>query len=124
MPAVRILHLDEDKHDALAVAYNVRSAGLNAAVTHVSTGEAYTAALARADVGLILAHGPVAGLTGLAALQLARRHLPGVPVIVLLDEEESPRLPTLRQAGASDCVPRHDWPRLMAAIGRVVIAAA
>jgi len=124
MSAVRILHLDGDKHDALAVAHNVRSAGLNAAVMHVSTGEAYTAALADTDVGLILAHGPVPGLTGLAALELARQRLPSVPVIVLVDEDEPAQLPLMRQAGASDCVPRRNWPRLMAAIGRAVIAAA
>lgn len=124
MSTLRILHLDQDRRDALVVARNVRSAGLDAAVVHVATGEAYAAALEDATIGLVLAHGPVSGLTGQDAVALARRRRPGVPVIVLSDDAGPPGTRTLRETGATDCVPRHDWPRLMAVIGRAAIAAA
>ena len=114
-----ILHLEDSPPDAELVREALRAAGIECAVTHVTTGEAFAAALPR-HPDLILVDHNVPSFGGFAAIAAALERVPDVPIIMVtgsLGEEGA--VETLRR-GATDYVLKEHVNRLGPAVRRAL----
>lgn len=117
---LKILILDDHASDAELMERELQRAGISFTSHHVENRHAYETALADFRPDLILSDYSLPDYDGRAALECAKVHLPGVPVIIVsgnIGEETSVEL---LKAGATDYVLKDRMARLPAAVERAL----
>ena len=116
---IRILHLEDNPHDAELLRATLDAAGLDCQISRVETEEAFRSAL---DDGfdLILSDFTLPSYDGKRALELAKKRLPDIPFIFVsgtIGEEVA--IESL-VGGATDYVLKHRFGRLVPAVQRAL----
>lgn len=127
MPAthsIRILHLEDSPRDAELIQSQLAAGGLPCDFVRVNTKEQFEAALAGEVLDLILLDYNIAGYDGGAALSLALRSRPHVPVIIVSGTIGEEAAVECVLAGATDYVLKQRPARLLPAVRRALAEAA
>jgi PAS domain S-box-containing protein len=122
--SIRILHLEDDDHDAELVAAALADQGVACDVIRVAGEAGFRAELERGTFDVILADYALPAFDGLTALRIARGLVPHVPFIILsgsLGEELA--IETLK-TGATDYVLKDRLSRLGPSVARALREAA
>ncbi len=116
---LRILHLEDNVHDAELVQAALEAGGLRCIIERVETEYAFRKAL-DADFQLIISDYSLPSFNGKKALAIAREHRPDIPFIFVSGTigEESAIESLL--AGATDYVLKHKFGRLIPAVRRAI----
>ena len=117
---IRILHLEDEPHDAELVESALSTEGLLYQVTRVVTERDFTSSLQESDFDLILADYSLPSFDGKAALAIAREAAPDVPFIFLsgtLGEEVA--IESLK-TGATDYIVKDRLSRLGPSVKRAL----
>ena len=119
-PAIRIVLVEDDVDDAELVRARFAEAGLRFELERVESRPTFRAALARADVDLVLADYSLPRFDGVAVLELARELRPDVPVVLLSGAiGEDLAIETLK-LGATDYVLKQRLERLVPVVLRAL----
>jgi signal transduction histidine kinase len=114
---LKILHLEDDVHDAELVQSALEKAGLMPEVTLAKSHSEFLAALGAAEYDVILSDNQVLGCSGIEAVQLARAKSPTIPFIFVSGVGDDPeRRKELIQTGAADVLSKSDLHKLHDAI--------
>ena len=114
--SIRVLHLEDDPHDAELIQRKLKSEGLSFEIVWVDRREAFESALEREVFDLVLTDYNLPDYDGMSALKRAREKQPELPVIAIsgtLGEEEAVEC---LKAGATDYVLKQRLQRLGAAV--------
>ncbi|HTP64173.1 MAG TPA: SpoIIE family protein phosphatase [Geobacteraceae bacterium] len=117
---LRVLHLEDDRIDAELVEANLAAAGIDCAISLVSTGADFKAALERGEFDMVLADLALPAFNGMTALAIVRGKYPELPFIFVsgkLGEEAA--IESLK-SGATDYVLKHHLSRLAPAVTRAM----
>ncbi|MDB6109098.1 MAG: putative sensor protein [Pedosphaera sp.] len=117
---LRILHLEDDWHDAELIRRILLAEGLSREVVSADTGETFLAALCEREFDCILSDYTLPSFDGMRALKLARDRRPGTPFIFVsgtIDEELA--VESLKQ-GATDYIFKNRLSRLGPAVRRAL----
>src|SRR5262245_31589283 len=79
--SLRILHLEDDPHDAELVRAALEDEGLSCEITRVETQSAFRSLLEQDGLGLILVDFTLPSFDGISALKLAKEVSPDIPFI-------------------------------------------
>ena len=113
---LRVLHLEDNEHDAELVRRRLADQGLTLEFTRVMTRTGYRAALEEAQFDLILSDHTMPGFDGVSALALAREKRPHTPFIFVSGTlGDSTAVESLKR-GAANCVSKDRLDRLAPAI--------
>jgi PAS domain S-box-containing protein len=120
---LRVLHLEDDPHDAELVARRLRADGLACGIVAVDTRLRYEEALASQSFDVILSDDKLPSFDGATALLIARSRVPDVPFLFVSgtigEEIAIERL----KAGATDYVLKERLSRLASAVRRALAEA-
>ncbi len=117
---LRILHLEDNPHDALLTRDQLQAAGVPVQITHVTGREDFEDALRSGKWDLILSDYHLPKFTGLEALDLVRRSFPSTPFILMSGTiGEHAAIESLK-SGATDYVLKQNRERLPSAVRRAV----
>lgn len=100
--ALRILHLEDNPHDAEQIAWTLQAAGIPCEITRVEDEPSFAAALRRGATDLILSDSSVPGFSGLTALEMARAVQSSVPFVFLTGHAALERRNKAVRLGARD----------------------
>src|SRR5437867_1623098 len=117
---LRILHLEDNTHDAELIRHTLASEGLECDFTLVQSKADFAAALGQGRYDVILSDFGLSGYDGLSALGLAQQAQPDVPFILVsgtLGEEQA--VEGLK-TGATDYVLKNRLSRLVPAVRRAL----
>jgi PAS domain S-box-containing protein len=121
---LRILSLEDDRHDTELIQETLASDGIACDITRVETEADFTASLQQGRFDLILADYTLPSFDGLSALNIARRNWPQLPFIFVsgtLDEEVA--IEALK-IGATDYVFKTRLSRIVPSVHRALREAA
>jgi PAS domain S-box-containing protein len=115
-PFLRVLHLEDNPHDAALIADGLRSEGIPAEITRVEDRDSYVKGLEQGSFGLIISDYTMPGFNGTSALTLAREKCPTTPFIFVSGTlGEDVAIESLKK-GAANCVLKNHLERLAPAI--------
>lgn len=117
---LRILHLEDDRHDAELVQAALEEGGIACNVTRVETRDDFEAALEKGGVDLILADHKLPSFDGPSALAIADEKHPEIPFIFVsgtMGEELA--IETIKN-GATDYVLKQRLSRIVPAVRRAL----
>jgi len=117
---IRLLHLEDRDDDAVLVRLALLEADLPCEVYLAKDGPEFRAAVERGNFDAVLSDSSVPGFDGLAALQLTREKRAEVPFIFVCGDRPAGHVASLKQAGATDFVPKERLPNLAPAILRAL----
>ncbi|MGH7997235.1 MAG: ATP-binding protein [Opitutaceae bacterium] len=117
---MRVIHLEDDLHDAELVALALQEEWPGCAISRVGTREDFLGELGREAVDFILSDFTMPGFSGLEALALARDRAPDIPFIFLSGTIGEERAVEAMYAGAADYVIKDRMARLAPAISRAL----
>ncbi|MBI5429032.1 MAG: PAS domain S-box protein [Nitrosomonadales bacterium] len=120
--ALRILMLEDTPTDAELMEHELRKAGLAFTVMRVQTRDAYVRALGEFRPDIILSDYHLPDFNGKAALEIARRDHPEIPVIMVTGALPDIEAVELIHAGAKDYVLKDRLARLGPAVQRALAA--
>jgi PAS domain S-box-containing protein len=123
MTVLKILHLEDNPHDADLVEATLASGGLVAEITRVETKSAFEAALASAQFDVILADYNLPSFDGRSAQVLAARDRPDLPFIFLSGSIGEELAVERLKEGATDYVLKDRMARLPSAVRRALAEA-
>ena len=123
MSALKILHLEDNQHDADLVEATLESGGLAADLVRVDRRETFKAALDSGEFDVILADYNLPSFDGAAAQEIAARSHPDVPFIYLSGSIGEELAVERLKAGATDYVLKDRLARLPAAVERALAEA-
>jgi PAS domain S-box-containing protein len=125
MPApIRILHLEDNPHDAELVRDRLEADGLACEITWVQSREHYESALAGpAAFDVILCDFNLGGYDGFAALKLALEKQSGAPVIMVSGSLRPEEAVASLKLGATDYLFKERLERLVSAVNRAIVEA-
>jgi PAS domain S-box-containing protein len=112
----RILHLEDSPLDAELVRHRLHSEGLDCEITVVRDRQEFETALQDQSFDLLLCDFGIPGYSGEAAIRLAARNCPAVPIVVLSGELGDEQAVNCLKIGATDYVLKDHLERLVAAI--------
>jgi CheY-like chemotaxis protein len=118
--AVRILHLEDEPHDAALVRAVLEYAGIPCAITCVSTRAGFVTALEEGQFDLIFTDYALPAFDGLSALKLALAKKGDCPIILIAGAFGAERAQEMRQAGAAAFVGKERLSQLPAVVRRVL----
>jgi len=118
--AIDILLLEDSDVDAELLAGHLAKADLEARITRVVDRRGFVAALEAGGHAILLADYALPNFDGLAALELARRRRPDLPVIFVSGVVGEEFATNALKLGASDYVVKRNLSRLPAAIERAL----
>ncbi len=118
--AMKILHLEDNPHDAELVRLGILEEWPDCAIDNVCQRGDYLARLAAGDHDLIVSDFNLGGFNGLEALKLARENAPTIPFIFLSGTIGEERAIEALRSGASDYVLKDRPKRLVPAIKRAL----
>ena len=81
MESIRILHLEDNNHDAELIAYHLQKQSLDCHITHVGTKEEFLQALKSGQFDIIISDYSLPKCNGLEALKIAREKYPDIPFV-------------------------------------------
>jgi CheY-like chemotaxis protein len=113
-----ILHLEDDKMDALLIEETVRNAGLQAEFVLASTRSEFISALDKEHFDVVLTDSGLTDFDGLSALKMVRQKYPAVTFICLSGSSEPAKIKANFDSGASDFISKNDLPRLVEVLRR------
>jgi len=113
---MKVLHIEDNPYDAELVHQLVMVEWPESVVTVVATEEALTAELLRGGIDVILSDFSLPGFSGMAALELAKRHAPGTPFIFISGVMGEDRAIEAVKSGARDYVMKDCMKRLVLSI--------
>ncbi len=119
-PELRVLHLEDNRTDAVLIEALLREQGLPCEIERVQTRADFVAALEQGDFDLIFSDFTLPGFDGFSALDLARNKRPDIPFLFVsgtLGEEVA--IDTLKR-GATDYVLKQRLSRLAPAVRRAI----
>jgi len=119
-PRVRILHLEDDRNDAVLVQAALAAEGLPVEVETVTTREDFIAAIARGEFSLILSDYALPGFDGLSALRIAKEEAPDVPFVMVSGSLGEEAAAESIKSGATDFVLKHRLARLGPSVRRAL----
>jgi two-component system, NarL family, sensor histidine kinase UhpB len=117
---LRILMLEDVAEEAEIIQRELQKAGLVFDARRVQTRQAFLTALEEFAPHLVLADSKLPAFDGRTALELATRHQPRIPVIMVTGELGDEAAVELLMAGASDYVLKDRLARLGSAVERVL----
>lgn len=118
-----ILLLEDQRRDAQLIEAQLEDGGVSFELTRVDTQAAFSGALARGDVDLILSDYNVPGFDGTAALAAARQSAPDTPFIFVSGALGEERAIELLKRGATDYVLKDKLERLIPSVQRALLEA-
>ncbi len=116
----RVLHLEVDLHDAGCIEALLKDEGLSCEIRRVETRRAYTAALNKGQVDLILAEFSHPEFEGESALELAQQVAPDASFIYVASACDEERCIKEMHRGATDCISKEKLGRLVPSVRRVL----
>jgi signal transduction histidine kinase len=118
--ALRILHLEDDRHDAELIRSALEAGGLDCNIQHVKSRDEFERAVAQSNYDLILSDYSIPHYTGFSALEFARTSAPAVPFILLSGTLGEDLAVESLKAGATDYLLKDRLNRLVPAVQRAV----
>jgi two-component system, cell cycle sensor histidine kinase and response regulator CckA len=117
---LRILHLEDDPDYSALVKSLLKDEGIDAEMVQVSSRDEFESALVNGNFDVLIADYTLPEYNGLKALEVARRHCPQTPFLLVSGTiAEHAAIESLK-LGATDYVLKH-WPeRLVPAVRRAV----
>jgi CheY-like chemotaxis protein len=120
MSAPFILYIEDDAHDVTLLRHALAAHSIPAQIVQVCTPQQFSESIACIEPDLIMADGNVPGFDTLAALELARKSCPFVPVYYLSGTVTPERAAMLTSRGAAGCLSKGDPAAVSAAIRKVL----
>jgi signal transduction histidine kinase len=117
---LRVLHLEDDPHDAELVQATLAAEGLACQVVRVDTRAEFVEALERGGYDLILADYVLPAFDGMTALTLAQEKFPHLPFLFVSGGMGEDMAIEACTHGATDYVLKQNLSRLVPAVRRVV----
>jgi signal transduction histidine kinase/CheY-like chemotaxis protein len=122
MSHLKILHLEDDPHDAQLMEWALKRGGIEPQVVLVQSRAEFCAALDRESFDVVLSDNSLGDFDALSALAVARQRQPGIPFVCASGAAEPDRVLASLNAGANDYVLKeHPW-QLVAAMRQVIAA--
>jgi signal transduction histidine kinase/DNA-binding NarL/FixJ family response regulator len=118
MSKLRILHLEDDRADALLVRRALEQDGLDVDITVAPTRAEAIATLERGEVDAVLADSGLPGLPADVLLPLLRERCPHVPIIIVSGTADKRQVEASLAAGAVDYVTKDRLWQLSLALRR------
>ena len=115
---LRILLIQDSRDDAHLLANELKRGGYTLLSTRVETPQDLNVALERKDWDIIIADYSLTEFNALIVLQLIKKKVLDLPVILLLDNLNEDLIVTAIKAGANDCVSKDNLTRLVPIIER------
>jgi hypothetical protein len=119
-PSIRIVHLEDDPHDAALVQSALEAGGISCAITCVQTREEFLAELDGGDIDLILSDSALSAFDGMAALRVARARCPFVPLIFVCGTTGEQQAIDSLKSGATDYILKDRLSRIVPAVRRAM----
>ncbi len=119
MPALRILHLEDDAFDIDLVQREVARLGVVPTWLNIDSADDFFRAIDGARYDAIMSDGRIPGIDGLVALQAAKAKRPGVPFIFVSGNSDPRWAEHCIGEGATDYVPKSQLWRLPSALKRL-----
>lgn len=121
MASIRILHLEDDPHDAELAAERLRADGVDCVIERVDNGPAFEAALSGGLIpDIVLSDFSLPSFDGLSALRITRARAPYTPFVLLSGAVGEERATELIREGATDYVLKDRLFRLSRAVTRAL----
>ena len=117
---LHILHLEDDPNDAALIQSTLEAEGVTCAITCVQCRDDFVAALEQGGIDLILSDFSLPRFDGMSALEIARAHWPGVPLIFVSGTLGEERAIDSLKNGATDYVLKERLARLVPAVHRAM----
>ncbi len=117
---LRILHLEDDPHDAALIQSTLEAGDIPCAVTCVQNRDEFVAALERGGIDLILSDFSLPAFDGLSAVEIVRASWPDLPVILVSGSLGEERAIDSLKSGATDYVLKERLARLVPAVRRAM----
>ena len=117
---MKILHLEDDAHDAEVIRHLVTAEWPDCEIELCSRPEECREILSRQAYDLILSDIAMPRFNGMEALALAREYAPQTPFIFLSETVGDERAVEALRAGAADYIPKDRIPRLVMSIRRTL----
>ena len=120
-PNLRILHLEDDRHDAELIRTMLENEGYVCEIINVETGKSFISALEQHVFDMILADFLLPSFNGMIALEIAQKKCPDIPFIFVsatLGEELA--IESLKN-GATDYVFKQRLSRLVPSVKRALL---
>src|ERR1700761_7506625 len=115
-PPVKILHLENDLHDAELVQSALEAEDIICEITRVQTCRDFVSALECGSIDLILSDSDLPAFDALSAAELVRTKWPMIPLIFVSRSLNEELLLRCFRSGATDCVPKNRLARLAPAV--------
>jgi len=119
-PPIRILHLEDNPHDAALIQDRLEADGLRCGIVCVDNKEQFEAALAEDAFDLILCDYNLPDYDGLSALKLAREKQPDTPVMLISGSLGQEEAVACLHSGATDYLFKKRLERLPSAVKRAL----
>ena len=117
---LRILHLEDETHDAELVQETLESGGIRCAITRVQTRDEFVRFLEQGTFDLIISDYSLPSFNGKAALAIARKKYPEIPFLFVSGTiGEDAAIESLLN-GATDYVLKQKMSRLIPALKRAL----
>ena len=117
---LRILHLEDNRHDAELVQAMLAEEGIPCAIVCVETQSDFESALEQGRFDLIFSDFSLPSFNGISALTIAKKKCPGVPYIFISGTVGEETAVAILQAGATDYVLKEHLTRLPAVVRRAL----
>jgi signal transduction histidine kinase len=117
---LRILHLEDDRHDAELIRATLETGGITCDIIYVQGRADFMATLLHGDIDLILSDFSLPAFDGMSALKVAHARWPATPFIFVSGTLGEERAIDSLQRGATDYVLKQRLTRLVPAVRRAL----
>jgi PAS domain S-box-containing protein len=115
---VHLLIIEDSEEDTLLLVREIRRGGLNPVWERVCSSSALERALVRGSWDLVISDDALPEMNGLTALAMVRGRYPDLPFFLVSGSLSEDLAGAAIDAGATDCIAKGRWPRLVPAIRR------
>jgi signal transduction histidine kinase len=117
---LHILHLEDDRHDALLVHSTLKAEGIDCVITHVENRVGFVSGLEDSGIDLVLSDYSLPAFDGLSAMAIAHASRPDLPVILVSGTLGEELAIDSMKSGATDYVLKDRLGRLGPAVRRAM----
>src|ERR1700760_2730715 len=117
---LHVLYLEHEVRDAALVHDTLAVHGITCEIRRVETETDFVAALDEGGFEVILANYTIAGVDGLAALNIAQERSPDVPFIFVSETLRQDVAIEALKSGATDCILKNEISRLVPSLKRAL----
>jgi signal transduction histidine kinase/CheY-like chemotaxis protein len=115
---LRILHIEDSPENASLIQQVLTNNGIEVALHPAGSRSEFLAALEQGEFDLILTDNGLPGLSGLEALETARKRFPAIGFICVSGSPRAEQIPAGLNNGNTACASKDGWWRLVASIRR------